>query len=99
MRISEVRELDDTELGKELGDQERGLMNLRFRKATLQLSNTNELKNTRRTIARIKTVIRERVITAGLEVGGTASDKPVAATENNSESAPEPDSKPENEGE
>ena len=28
MRISEVRELDDTELDKELGEQERGLMNL-----------------------------------------------------------------------
>ena len=41
MRIGEVRELDDTELDKELGEQERGLMNLRFRKATLQLTNTN----------------------------------------------------------
>ncbi len=76
MRISEVRELDDTELGKELGDQERGLMNLRFRKATLQLSNTNELKNARRTIARIKTVIRERTITAQLGGGGAAPEKP-----------------------
>ena len=76
MRISEVRELDDTELGKELGDQERGLMNLRFRKATLQLSNTNELKNARKTIARIKTVIRERTITAELAGGRAAPEKP-----------------------
>ena len=41
-------------------------MNLRFRKATMQLTNTNELGNTRKTIARIKTVIRERAITANL---------------------------------
>lgn len=56
--------MNDTELDKELGEQERALMNLRFRKATLQLTNTNELSNTRKTIARIKTVVREREITA-----------------------------------
>lgn len=67
MRISEVRELNDTELVKELGDQERALMNLRFRKATMQLTNTNELGNTRKSIARIKTVIREREIIASLD--------------------------------
>ncbi|HCI86712.1 MAG TPA: 50S ribosomal protein L29 [Dehalococcoidia bacterium] len=67
MRISEVRELNDTELTKELGDQERALMNLRFRKATMQLTNTNEVGRTRKTIARIKTVIRERQITTKLE--------------------------------
>ena len=77
MRISEVRELDNTELDKELGEQERGLMNLRFRKATLQLTNTNELKGARRTIARIKTVLRERAITSALETEKPISDKPV----------------------
>ena len=84
MRISEVRELDDTELGKELGDQERGLMNLRFRKATLQLSNTNELKNARKTIARIKTVIRERTITTELDADQSGPEKP-------SDIAPQPE--------
>ena len=67
MQISEVRELNDTELAKELGDQERAMMNLRFRKATMQLTNTNELGVTRKTIARIKTVLRERAITAGMD--------------------------------
>jgi large subunit ribosomal protein L29 len=67
MQISEIRELNDTELQKELGDQERAIMNLRFRKATMQLTNTNELGTTRKTIARIKTVLRERVITENLE--------------------------------
>jgi len=66
MQITEVRELNDSELVKELTDQERALMNLRFRKATMQLTNTNELGNTRKTIARIKTVIRERAIIASL---------------------------------
>ena len=90
MRISEVRELDDTELGKELGDQERGLMNLRFRKATLQLTDTNELKNARRTIARIKTVIRERTITAALGSEKPDTGEPAdIATEDDTETAPE----------
>ena len=66
MQISEVRQLNDAELSKELLDQQRALMNLRFRKATMQLTNTNELGNTRKTIARINTVIQERKITAGL---------------------------------
>ena len=66
MQIIEVRELSDSELEKELTEQERALMNLRFRKATMQLTNTNELGNTRKTIARIKTVIRERAIIASL---------------------------------
>jgi len=74
MQISEVRELNDTELRKELGDQERTLMNLRFRKATLQLTNTNELGATRKAIARIKTVVREREIAASLEAGSAATE-------------------------
>ena len=68
MQITEVRELSDSELEKELTEQERALMNLRFRKATMQLTNTNELGNTRKTIARIKTVIRERAITVSLTI-------------------------------
>ncbi len=62
MHISEVRELSNTELYRELLQQERALMNLRFQKTTRQLTNTNALRNTRRTIARIHTVIRERQI-------------------------------------
>jgi len=76
MQINEVRELNDVELHRELDDQQRGLMNLRFRKATMQLTNTNELATTRKTIARIKTVIRERQITANLEAPtATIGDK------------------------
>jgi large subunit ribosomal protein L29 len=72
MRISEVRELNDTELVKELGDQERAMMNLRFRKATMQLTNTNEIGNSRKAIARIKTVLRERSITVNLDAAVAA---------------------------
>ncbi len=62
MHITEVREMSTQELIKELEQQERSLMNLRFQKVTRQLSNTNELSDTRKNVARIKTVIRERQI-------------------------------------
>ncbi len=64
MQISEVRELKSEELTKELENQERALMNLRFRGATMQLSDYTEIRKTRRTIARINTVVREREIVA-----------------------------------
>lgn len=51
----------------ELSEQQRGMMNLRFRKATLQLQDSTEIKNTRRTIARIRTVLREREIAEALQ--------------------------------
>lgn len=67
MNIDEVRGLSHDELVKELAEQQRGMMNLRFRKATLQLQDSSEIKTTRRTIARIRTVLREREIAEALQ--------------------------------
>ena len=60
MNIAEVRQLDDDELAETLSEQQRALMNLRFRAATLQLTDSSEIKKTRREIARMKTVVTER---------------------------------------
>ena len=62
MKINEVREINNDDLKREFRDQKRSLMNLRFRKSTMQLTDTSELSKVRKTIARIKTVIREREI-------------------------------------
>ena len=67
MNIDEVRGLSHDELINELEDLQRGMMNLRFRKATLQLQDSIEIKSTRRTIARIRTVLREREIAEALQ--------------------------------
>ena len=67
MNIDEVRGLSHDELMKELEDLQRGMMNLRFRKATLQLQDSSEIRSTRRTIARIRTVLREREIAEALQ--------------------------------
>jgi len=60
MEIDDVRAMTDEELDEELDSTHRELMNLRFRVATMQLANVNEIKKARRRIARIKTVVRER---------------------------------------
>ncbi len=67
MRTTDIRELEAARLHKELVDQERALLNLRFRKATLQLPDSNEIRKTRITISRIKTVLREREIVGALK--------------------------------
>lgn len=60
MRVDEVREKNNEELQKEMDESYRELMNLRFRWATHQLSDVNEMKVVKKTIARIHTVLRER---------------------------------------
>jgi large subunit ribosomal protein L29 len=60
VRIQEIRALNLGDLEKKLGESYRELFNLRFRLATRQLLNYHEIRNARKKIARIKTVIREK---------------------------------------
>ena len=63
MDIQEIRSLTDQQLGEELSKTYRELMNLRFRAATNQLIDTDQPSKTRKDIARLLTVMRERNIT------------------------------------
>lgn len=63
MDIQEIRSLSNDQLTDELNKTYRELMNLRFRAATNQLVDTNQPRKTRRDIARLQTVLRERNIT------------------------------------
>jgi large subunit ribosomal protein L29 len=60
MDIDKVRALTDAELHEELVSQRRHLYELRFQLATRQLNDYNQLPRTRRTIARLLTVMTER---------------------------------------
>ncbi len=60
MKLSEIRELNDVELAKQLEEVHQELFNLRFRLATRQLVNHREIPRARKTIARIKTIMKER---------------------------------------
>ena len=60
MKIFQVRELPPQELEKRIKDEEENLVHLKFQKATSQLENPMKIRNARRDIARMKTVLRER---------------------------------------
>lgn len=60
MKAEEFRDLDNTELTHRLGELKQEQFRLRFRAATMELENPKVLKEIRRDIARIKTIIRER---------------------------------------
>lgn len=64
MRIEEVRELTTESLQEELENARKELFNLRFQKATQQLSDSNAIRKARRTVARMMTVLRERELIA-----------------------------------
>ncbi|MBU2609184.1 MAG: 50S ribosomal protein L29 [Chloroflexi bacterium] len=60
MKIAEIRELNDVELAKQLEEAYQELFNLRFRLATRQLVNHREIPRAKKTVARIKTIMKER---------------------------------------
>ncbi len=61
---NDLAELSMGELVEELQATKQAALNLRFRNATGQLENTAEIGKTRRQIARINTLIREKEIAA-----------------------------------
>lgn len=60
MKASELRDLSTEELKAKEEELSRELFNLRFRHASGQLENTARLKQVRKDLARVKTIIRER---------------------------------------
>lgn len=64
MKAHELRILGTGELAAKLDDAYQELFNLRFQKASGQLTNTARGGQVRREIARIKTILRERELTA-----------------------------------
>jgi large subunit ribosomal protein L29 len=55
--VEDLKNKSDAELAQELTDAKKELFNLRFQNATNQLDNTARIKEVRRNIARIQTVI------------------------------------------
>jgi large subunit ribosomal protein L29 len=60
MKIHEIREMKNEELIKRVEEEERSLIDLRFAHQLKQLTNTAKLKITRKDLAKMKTVLRER---------------------------------------
>ncbi|MBD5491400.1 MAG: 50S ribosomal protein L29 [Lachnospiraceae bacterium] len=61
--VEDLNKKSDAELAQELVDAKKELFNLRFQNATNQLDNTARIKEVRRNIARIQTVITQKAKT------------------------------------
>lgn len=62
MKMKEITEMTTSELNAKVESLKEELFNLRFRLATGQLDNPMVIKEVKRNIAKVKTVIREREI-------------------------------------
>ncbi|SOC42240.1 50S ribosomal protein L29 [Salinicoccus kekensis] len=60
MKAKEIRDLTTPEIEENVKELKEELFNLRFQLATGQLENTARIKQVRKSIARMKTTVRER---------------------------------------
>ena len=60
MKVADIRNIETTKKIKKVEEFKKELFSLRFQQATGQLENTARIREVRKSIAKIKTVIRER---------------------------------------
>ena len=60
MKVKEIRELSTEEINKKLIETKQELFNLRFQQATGTLEKPSRIRDLRHTVARMKTVLKER---------------------------------------
>ena len=66
-QVTQLRDLSDADLAKELEETYRQLFTTRLQLTTRQLANTSLQRKVRRQIARIKTIQRERELAAAYQ--------------------------------
>ncbi|HCG57610.1 MAG TPA: 50S ribosomal protein L29 [Clostridiales bacterium] len=64
MKISEIKSLSVAELNARVKELNMELFNLRFSNASRNLANPVQIRNVKREIARVKTVIREKELSS-----------------------------------
>lgn len=67
MKASELRELTDDELRQRLRERSDAVRAFRFQMATGAVENVRGARNAKRDVARIRTILRERELTATRE--------------------------------
>ena len=60
MKVNEIRELSNEEIKEKIKQSKEELFNLRFSQATGDLEKPSRIKELRHTVARLKTVLKER---------------------------------------
>ena len=64
MKVKEIRELSTEDIEKKLVETKEELFNLRFQQATGNLEKPSRIRDLRHTVARMKTVLKERQVEA-----------------------------------
>ena len=67
MKANEIRKMTSSDLEKELVELKSELFKLRFQLATNGLENPMKIKNTKKDIARIKTILKQRELEESAE--------------------------------
>ena len=62
MKTNEIRKLSTEEINKKIAESKEELFNLRMKQATGALENPSRIRELRKTVARLKTILREREI-------------------------------------
>jgi large subunit ribosomal protein L29 len=62
MKLHEIKEMTNDELIKRIDEEEKNFVDLRFSHQLKQLNNTSKLKLARKDIARMKTILKERML-------------------------------------
>jgi large subunit ribosomal protein L29 len=88
MTTKEMREKEDAYLLQELKEQMRHLFNLRTQAVTEKLEDPSQINKTRRHIARVKTILRERSLKVAHQAGEALSTKVPAETAGATAAAP-----------
>jgi len=60
MKTNEIRKLSTEEINKKIAETKEELFNLRMKQATGTLENPMRIRELRKTVARLKTILRER---------------------------------------
>ena len=74
MKANDIREFSKEELQTRLLEVKKNIFNLKFQKASSQLDNLMKIKNMKRDVAKIETVLREKEL--GITVKITEKKKP-----------------------
>ena len=60
MKTNEIRKLSTDEINKKIAESKEELFNLRMKQATGTLENSLRIRELRKTVARFKTILKER---------------------------------------
>lgn len=75
MKANELFDMTNKELEVKLDSLKQELFNLRFKHATGQLENANQLNFIKKDIARVKTVLRQRELNISVETKSKSAKK------------------------